>query len=222
MMNKVQIFQLQGAICKVREPDKVTSKTPVILLFHGYSGDESSMWTFGAQIPEEALVISIRAPYTSKDIGIGGYTWVNQPIGYWPTYQDFFPAVEFLKHQISELSTKFPSANFDQLSVVGFSQGGAMASVFANAYPGSIEKLAILSGFLPDLSDGYMSSEKFSRMKVFIAHGNKDEMVSIELARNASKVLSNLGAAVTYCEGDVGHQLDSSCFQAFGKFLSGE
>lgn len=219
-MNKVEILHLTDAHGKVRAPDTITDETPVILMLHGYSGDESSMWAFGAQIPEEALAISLRAPYKSKDVDIGGYTWVNQPIGYWPVYQDFFPAVEFLNQQISAISSKYPFANFGRISLVGFSQGGAMAAVFANAYEGYIQKLAILSGFLPDSSEGFLSSAKFSGIKVFIAHGNKDDMVSIKLARNAAKAISGLGSAVIFCEGDVGHQLDAGCFKAFGKFLS--
>ncbi|MEJ2758322.1 MAG: hypothetical protein P8046_07555 [Anaerolineales bacterium] len=222
MMNKVKKLQLPSAYCKVREPDTISDKTPIILMLHGYSGDESAMWAFGAQIPESALAISIRAPYKSKDVDIGGYTWVDQPLGYWPVYQDFFPAVEFLKNQIKEISKRYTRAKFEQISLVGFSQGGAMAVVFTNLFSAAIEKLAMLSSFLPDSAEGFLSSGKFGQVKVFITHGNKDEMVSIELAHFAVKMISGLGSDVTYCEGDVGHQLDSGCFKALGQFLSGD
>lgn len=220
MMSNLRAISIENTVIKVREPEKITGNTPVILLLHGYSGDESSMWVFGSRIPKDALVIALRAPYPSPDVGLGGYTWVNQPIQHWPVYQDMFPAAAFIGDQLSALAADYPDANMERLTIVGFSQGGAAGVVFANIFPGQIDKIALLSSFLPDGSEGFLSRDRFSSIKMFIAHGKTDKMVSVDLAHQAVKTMSPLCADLIFCTTDVGHQLGADCFKAFGEFLA--
>lgn len=220
-MSKLRSISLKNSIAKIREPEHISGETPVILLLHGFSGDENSMWAFANKIPKESLVISLRAPFSSHGVGLGGYTWINQPLQYWPVYQDFFPAVEEIKLHIQNLASYYPQVNFDYLSIVGFSQGGAVGFALANTFPGTVNKLALLSSFLPDACEGFLDNQTFQEMQVFIAHGEKDEIVDIALAEYAANILSDLSPNLVFCRSDVGHQLGSDCFNAFGEFISG-
>ncbi|MCB2180065.1 hypothetical protein KQH54_02970 [bacterium] len=220
-MSNLRSIPLENSIAKVREPEQFSSGTPVVLMLHGFSGDENSMWAFAPKIPKEAFVFSLRAPYSSHGVGLGGYTWIDQPIQYWPVYQDFFPTVKIIRNHIVNLSGEYPQINFNRLSIVGFSQGGAVGVVFANLFRGKIEKLALLSSFLPDSSEGFLDQKKFADIQIFIAHGEKDEMVGIELAEYSANVLSKMSANMIFCRSNVGHQLGSDCFNAFGDFFAG-
>jgi predicted esterase len=84
-----------------------------------------------------------------------------------------------------------------------------------------VTSIASLSGFLPGGFVAFTNKAAADGVKVFIAHGSKDELVPIESAREAATALREAGADVTYCESDVGHKLSTECFQALGKFYKG-
>jgi predicted esterase len=54
----------------------------------------------------------------------------------------------------------------------------------------------------------------------FVAHGTKDEMVTIERARASIELLEQAGANVTYCEDEVGHKVSVTCLRSLKKFFA--
>ena len=75
------------------------------------------------------------------------------------------------------------------------------------------------SGFLPDASEGYLAESAMKDMKVFIGHGEKDEIVPVERARAAHQLFQDRHIPVQYCLSNVGHRLGSECFSAFTAFM---
>jgi phospholipase/carboxylesterase len=219
MKNNLQMMSLGETTIKIREPEVIDQNTPVIMMLHGYTGDASSMWVFSSKLSENVFIISPRAPYASRDNRFGGYTWVDQSIMQWPIYQDFFSSAQILESLLDDLAGRYPDLDFDKLNLVGFSQGGAMAIVFASTSKRRVEKIALLSSFIPDGSEGFLSKDRFANIDIFIGHGNKDDTVPIEKAREAENLLLEKGANTTVCYTDVGHQLGSDCFNAFGRFF---
>ena len=212
--------QINDLVVKIHEPAKEIKR--VGLLIHGFTGDESSMWVFTNQLSDDWLLIAPRAPYPSKDVGLGGYSWVDQSIKSWPVYQDFLPAVSILDNLVEELDGRYPETDFSRISLVGFSQGAAMSFVYTNAHSGRVERLGMLSGFLPDSSEGFISEEAWKKLKVFIGHGEKDDIVPVEMAYTAYQTLVENGVDAEMCHlclTDVGHRLGSACFSAFSKFM---
>ncbi|HEY9527377.1 MAG TPA: hypothetical protein VIR02_09860, partial [Anaerolineales bacterium] len=54
----------------------------------------------------------------------------------------------------------------------------------------------------------------------FIAHGTKDETISIQRARESMEILERAGAQVTYCEDEVGHKVSASCLRGLKDFFA--
>jgi phospholipase/carboxylesterase len=54
----------------------------------------------------------------------------------------------------------------------------------------------------------------------FIAHGTKDETVSIQHARESREILERAGAQVTYSEDEVGHKVSANCLRALKEFFA--
>jgi phospholipase/carboxylesterase len=188
-------------------------------MLHGWTGDESSMWVFGQQLPVDALVIAPRAPYLTQGTNLGGYSWVNQTIEFWPTFADFLPMTYKLRELLGMVSNKYTSAKPGELTIIGFSQGAAMAVAYALQFPTDIKKLGILSGFLPDqTNENLLGEEKF---RVFIGHGEFDEIVPVEKAEDIKKFFSSKDYDVTYCVTPVGHRLGSDCARGLKKFIRG-
>lgn len=217
MKNKPETIEINDAALKIRIPES-DQITKVGFLLHGFTGDESSMSVFSNKLPEDWLLIAPRAPYPTQGSDMGGFSWVDQPISIWPVYQDFLPAVSWLDEIVNLTKSRyFP--NVDKLNLVGFSQGAAMAFAYANANPNKVNKLSMLSGFLPDASEGFINSRLKENTKIFIGHGKRDDIVPIERAQTAYQILSSRGISTQLCISDVGHKLGSACFDAFKSFM---
>ncbi len=187
---------------------------PVLVMLHGLSGDENSMWVFAGRLPERFMLITPRAIYPSP---VGGYSWVpsvNQPE---PGIGGFRSAIETLNDLLT--SARFPEGDFRQIHLMGFSQGAALAYCFTFLQPERVASLAVLSGFVPDGAELLAGGRPLEGKPVFVAHGTLDEMVPVERSRQAVTVLEQAGARVIYCEDEVGHKLSASCFRGLGEFF---
>lgn len=187
---------------------------PLILMLHGWTGDENAMWVFASRLPEDALLIAPRGLYETP---LGGYGWHPHNPKAWPWVDEFQPAMDALLELL--VDRNLPAVDMSQLRFVGFSQGAALAFTFALYYPWRVRSLAGLSGFLPDGALALTRDQPLKGKSVFLAHGASDEIVPVGRAREAVKLLGQAGAKVTYCEDDVGHKLSLSCYQGLQAFF---
>ncbi len=201
-------------VMRVRQPAG-EGPFPVILMIHGWTGDENSMWVFAPRLPKNALLIAPRGLFPSTG---GGYSWYPKLNTALPWFADLAPAVVKLVDTISV--TYFPSGDFSSLHLVGFSQGAALAYTLAIQHPDQIASLAGLSGFLPDGAAAWLQPGRLNGLPTFIAHGTQDERVPVERARASVAQLEQAGANVTYCEDDVGHKLSARCFHGLEAFYA--
>ena len=190
----------------------------LLLLIHGLTGDENSMWVFVRNLPSEYWLVAPRAPHAAEQ---GGYSWRQFPsseIGH-PTIEQLRPNAEALIRLVDEYSASagVEAGTFD---VMGFSQGAAMCNVLAFLYPHRIRKTGILAGFVPGGLEELVSQHPLQGKRFFVAHGTKDEMVSVERARDSIAILEQAGAQVTYCEDEVGHKVSVNCLRALKDFLA--
>ena len=191
-----------------------------MLLLHGWTGDENSMWIFTNRFPADMWIAAPRAPHASKE---GGYSWRPlhsvQDSGWGlPTLSDLKPAAEGLIRLVDNVSA---SAGVDasQFEVAGFSQGGALANVLTLLYPQRIRKAAVLAGFMPAGVDDLLESRALAGKHFFVAHGTQDNLVPFERARGSIELLEKGGAQVTFCEAEVGHKLSADCLRALEAFF---
>ena len=203
---------------RLRESSGASAR--LLLLIHGLTGDENSMWVFTRDLPSHYWLVAPRAPHPSQ-MEQGGYSWlaVRSEAEELSTVEQLQPASEALMQLIDEYSSSvgLDSSTFD---IMGFSQGAAMASLLAFLHPSRIGKVGILAGFVPAGLDGYIASRPLEGKSFFVAHGTRDSRVPIERARTSIEILEQAGASVTYCEDDVGHKVSLNCLRALRKFLT--
>lgn len=212
-----EIVEIEGRTLRIR---KTTHSTPrLLLLIHGLSGDENSMWVFARDLPAHYWMVAPRAPYTAE---IGGYSWRPHE-----TSETSRSRSEELRDSAEALmriiDTYQASAGLDAvqpIDLMGFSQGAALSSILAFLYPDRIGKLGILAGFVPAGMAELAAQRPFEGKSVFVAHGTKDESVPVDEARASIKILEQAGAQVTYCEDEVGHKVSLTCLHALRKFLA--
>lgn len=190
-----------------------------LLLIHGLTGDENSMWVFTRNLPSYYWMVAPRAPFSAEP---SGYSWREKfdssEFGR-PTIDQLRPGAQALIRLVDEYSASagVDTSTFD---VMGFSQGAAMSNVLAFLYPERIRKVGILAGFVPSGLEVLAAQRPLEGKPFFVTHGTKDEMVSVERARDSISILEQAGARVTYCEDDVGHKVSVNCLRALKDFLS--
>jgi phospholipase/carboxylesterase len=196
------------------EMDQVES---ILLLIHGYTGDENSMWIFRREAPANALIVSPRAPYPSS---LGGYSWVDEkkPLISQQIFSQYVEAATTLKTTLDQYFSQNDIQN-PPIAIVGFSQGAAMAYTLSILYPQWVKKVAALAGFIPEGCDAYITPGLMDNIEYFIAHGENDQTVTIEKAVAAYTYLNTAGAKIKYCTDQSEHKLGASCFRGLGAFL---
>ena len=196
-----------------------TSSSPrLLLLIHGWTGDENSMWVFVRNFPSEYWMIAPRAPYVTEPTG---YSWRpphSGPRG-GPGFEDLRPAAEALISLVDAYAAQ-NKIDAHQFDVMGFSQGAALTNTLALLYPERIRRAGVLAGFVPVGSESVLEKRPLNGKPFFVAHGTLDEMVKVEYARQSIQLLERAGAKVTYCEDEVGHKVSANCLRALERFFS--
>jgi phospholipase/carboxylesterase len=205
---------LNGWTFRVKAPESEPAR--LLLMIHGWTGDENSMWVFTRNLPADRWLLAPRAPHIAQQ---GGFTWRHPKPGVsgWPAFEDFHPSAGTLIQFVDEWASA-NDVDARQFDAIGFSQGAAMASVLAMLYPQRVNKIGLLSGFMPEGSDAHIGALRGK--SVFVAHGTQDQMVSVERARDAVTQLEAAGSKVTYCEAEVEHKVSAECRRALEAFLA--
>jgi len=190
----------------------------LLLLIHGFTGDENSMWVFTRGLSPDYWIIAPRAPHASDQ---GGFSWrlpLNATFGM-PSLEMLEPSLEGLIKLIDKYtaSVKLDASQFDMM---GFSQGGVMVNLIGLLYPQRVNRMGVLAGFIPSGVDEIIAQKPMVGKNVFVAHGTKDNTVTVERARDSIRMLEEAGAQVTYCEDEVGHKLSVKCLRALEDYLS--
>lgn len=188
-----------------------------MLMIHGWTGDENSMWVFARNLPADYLIVAPRGIHTSPQ---GGYSWRPHREGTFgrPSLADFQDSAGRLLSLVDEFQARagLEPGPFD---VMGFSQGAAMSNVMACLYPERVRKVGILAGFMPSGMEEIVAQKPLAGKPMFVTHGTQDNLVPIDRGRASISLLEQAGAHVTYCEADVGHKVSSDCMRALDAFF---
>ena len=213
-LTNTSLIEFNDWTLRIRESTEKPAR--LLLLIHGLTGDENSMWVFARDLPKDYWMIAPRAPHNAEPFG---YSWRTVHPGTFgrPGFEELLPAAEALIQLIDEYqaSAKIETPVID---VMGFSQGGAMSSVLAFLYPQRIRKIGMLAGFVPSGVDEYIPNLPLAAKRIFVAHGTKDEMVPVDRARASMDILTRAGAEIIYCEDEVGHKVSLNCIKALRKY----
>ncbi len=213
VQSDTELVAFRDWILRVRPATEAPAR--LLLLVHGRTGDENSMWVFVRNLPPSYWIVAPRAPYLTEPTG---YSW--RPGAHdRPTFDDLRPAVEsLLKFVDAYADENYLDAT--QFDAVGFSQGAAMVNCIALLHPDRVQRASVLAGFVPAGAEELVEARPLKGKPFFVAHGTLDELVNIESGRRSAKLLEQAGANVTYCEDDVGHKLSAGCLRALNAFFS--
>jgi phospholipase/carboxylesterase len=214
-LNSTKLVKFGDWTLRVRPSGSTPAR--LLLMVHGWTGDENSMWVFANALRADQWVVAPRAPYPTEP---GGYSW-RKLVGLRegpPPMEALKPAVPMLMELVDQYAAA-EGIDAGQFDLIGFSQGAALGVLTAMLHPERIGKLCVLSGFVPEGSDVLVGTRPLAGKKVFVAHGSSDSMVPIDRARLSVELLEKAGAEVDYCEAEVGHKVSANCLRALGAYL---
>jgi phospholipase/carboxylesterase len=201
---------------RVRAPQASAEPRPVLLLFHGWTGNENSMWIFARRIARTAWKVAPRGLVSAP---AGGFGW--QPAGQDAplALSDYQKVVDQLLEGIDRWSSE-QQIDASCLDVMGFSQGAVMAYALGLLHPERVRLTGALAGYLPARWMAEAPLERVKNKRYYIAHGTQDDTIPVELGREASSQLEAAGARVAYCEAPVGHKLSANCLNGLEEFFN--
>ncbi len=178
-----------------------------LILLHGRGADEHDLVSLLDVLDPERRLVGLTPGGPLPGPG-GGRWWYGVPrVGY-PDPTTF--------HATYAQLTGFLDAWLEQRGIAwqhtvigGFSMGCVMSYATALG-PGRPSPAAILamSGFIPTVDGWQAELDTRAGLAVFVTHGARDPVISVDFARAARPRLEAAGVAVEYHEHAGGHQLD--------------
>lgn len=178
------------------------------MLHHGRGSHERELIGL-ADVLDPQRRLHVAAPRAPLQLpGQPGYHWYLVPRVGHPDHDTFHAARAALAQAHDELWQR-TGLSPAQTVLGGFSMGSAMSYALGlSAERPAPAGLLIFSGFIPAVDDWQPSIADRRQMRVFLAHGRQDRVISVELARNARDRLAPGGIDVSYYESDVAHHID--------------
>lgn len=174
-------------------PAKKTGRAPVLILLHGYGSNENDLFELAKTMDPRFATFSLRAPNATGD---GGYCWYPMDFrGNQQFYYNYADVKQSTAKIISFISNACKTYKLDSTLVflLGFSQGCIMSFDLALSSPGKIKGILGLSGYLLEESKLIKTNPtQLSKVKIFIAHGNSDNMIKLTQAEKAHAFFSTL------------------------------
>ncbi len=196
---------------RVRRPLKESDTSPVLFLLHGYGSHEEDLFSFANYLPEEYLIISLRAPL---NLSFGGYAWYsihfNEQQDKWSDDAEAKKAQEIILYNIDYHLEQFKLKG-QKVSLLGFSQGAILSWAVGLSHPERIDQLIALSGYVNE--DIFSYAEKgLDQLRIFSSHGTQDPTLPIEWARKGISLVEKKEISVAYKEYPQGHGINQDNF----------
>ncbi len=196
---------------RVRRPLKESDTSPVLFLLHGYGSHEEDLFSFANYLPEEYLIISLRAPL---NLSFGGYAWYsihfNEQQDKWSDDAEAKKAQEIILYNIDYHLEQFKLKG-QKVSLLGFSQGAILSWAVGLSHPERIDQLIALSGYVNE--DIFSYAEKgLDQLRIFSSHGTQDPTLPIEWARKGIALVEKKEISVAYKEYPQGHGINQDNF----------
>jgi phospholipase/carboxylesterase len=176
-------------------PERDRAERPLLVLLHGYGSHEGDLFQLGPMLPLDSVIASLRAP-----LPIGaGYAWFAL---------DGEPgnrAAERVDEAASAVLAWLDTVSSTSVSLLGFSQGAALALQLMRLAPERFRSVVALSGFVAAGSLGGDTDLLETPVPVFWGRGTEDRVITdAAVERTAEWLPSHADATIRIYEG-VGH-----------------
>ena len=192
-------------------PERERAGRPLVVLLHGYGSHEGDLFALSPALPLGPVVASVRAPLRES----GGYAWWSLE-GATPGAPDPV-AVDAAATAVLDWLDTLQNTS---VSILGFSQGGAMALQLLRHAPKRFAAAVCISGFVATATHPGDAELEVVKPPVFWGRGTSDEVIPDHaIERTAEWLPSHSDATVKVYPG-LGHSISTEELGDFAAFLS--
>ena len=192
---------------------------PTILALHGWGANAMDLLGLAPYLAGGRFLVLCPQGATEVPLGpMTGYGWFPISMGGPPDPATFAAGVDHARRFLNAALQRYPVAT-DRLVILGFSQGGVIASALALAEPERFAALVTLSSWLPAPLAEHLTVAPRDRLPTLVHHGTGDEMIEIARGRESVEALRRLGVPVTYREFDMGHEINAESVRHLSDWL---
>lgn len=204
----------------IKRASSLKEKAPLLILCHGYGSDENDLFSFAEELPEELLIISVRAPYKLQPYGNAWYAInFDAEQGKWSDNEQAIISRDILAEFIDYACENY-NVNPNNVSLLGFSQGTILSYSLALTYPKKVKNIIALSGYInEDILPSKLDKNSYKHLDFYCSHGNVDQVIPVDWARKSKPFLDNLSIKNTYSEFPVGHGVAPQNFYELKNWL---
>lgn len=203
----------------IRKPESVTEHTPLLVLIHGYGSNEEDLFSFVPTLPEDWLIVSLRAPRNTQ---FSGYAWydidfVNEEK--FINVEQAQQSIQLILKTIADLRQEYGLVG--ETHLCGFSQGGILSYALALKNPHLFNKIACLSSYpeMKILNDIKKDKKTMEHLRFFISHGTDDAVIPLEWGRKGADLLYDMSIYFSFREYMSGHGVNQKNYMDLMTFF---
>lgn len=204
-----------------KEPQNITSQTPILVLIHGYGSNEEDLFSFVEDLPKDWLIISLKAP---KETPYGGYSWYDIDFTNHDKFINVSQAENSMELILNTISTirKTHGITEGETHLCGFSQGGILSYALALNNPDKFSKIACLSTYPEEkiLKNIVKDRKALQHLRFFVSHGTEDQVIPIEWGKKGYELLYDLSIFFSFREYPCGHGINPKNYQDLMNFFA--
>jgi phospholipase/carboxylesterase len=203
--------------CLVKNPEQMTPETPLVLVIHGFGGDEKNLVPFWEQLKfNHCRAVFPEALYQVPKEKGGGYAWYH--ILFSNNREDIVASRIHLDKVIQHYLADMPGKRHPVV-LMGFSQGGVMSLETGLNYGGKIAAIVSMSGYMPEPPKTLEKAKAPLSTPILLVHGVQDSVVPIALARQVNEVLLAAGYHPVLKEFSMDHMITDRSLRTVRDFL---
>ena len=205
-------MQLDSSAVLWSAPERERADRPLIVLLHGYGSHEGDLFSLSPALPLGPVIAAVRGPVAESD----GFAWWSRGEGS-PAGN---PQSEVVDAAVRAVSQWIDSLAFTSISLLGFSQGGAMALQLLRHSPTRFAATVCLAGFLA--TAGHDGDAELSRLKppVFWGRGADDPVIPDAAIQRTLDWMPDHTTATIQVYKDLGHSISREELSDFSAFLA--
>lgn len=204
----------------LREPQNITSKTPLLVLLHGYGSNEEDLFSFTPTLPSDWLIVSFRAPLDTVNEGFSWYDIDLMNVENRIDVPQATESMEAILESILKISNQYGLTE-NETHLAGFSQGGILCYALALNYPDLFSKVACMSCYPEEklLENSVKDRKNLERLRFFISHGIDDAVIPLDWGKKGAELLYDLSCYFSFREYLSGHGVNQKNYMDLMDFL---
>lgn len=203
-------MQLDTSAILWSAPERERAERPLLLLLHGYGSHEGDLFGMAPGLPLGPVIASLRAPLAEN----GGWAWwtrADSPTGN--------PPAERVDEAADAVIAWLDTLEYTSVSLVGFSQGAALALQLLRHAPGRFTATVAIAGFVASGDHPGDAELARERPAVFWGRGTDDRVIPADAVARTTEWLPEHADATIRIYEELGHSISAPMLIDFVTFL---